>query len=83
MLFYERMSADRVADVSKDSVADLSADGSRADSADDDDGHKFKIDLSPDLAEVSVQIRCFFPVICRGGGRRTFLVTVLISPLCA
>jgi len=54
MLFYERISTDKGADVSQDSSADMPSDAGRADGVDDDDAHKYKIDLSPDLAEVSL-----------------------------
>jgi len=58
MLFYEKMkvgetSGEAPADVSPTDTADVSSTVCRLD-ADDDDRHKMKIELSPELAEVFV-----------------------------
>ena len=54
MLFYERMKvSEAAADLSSPDTADGSTAVCRLDS-DDDDRHKMKIELSPELAEVII-----------------------------
>jgi len=63
MLFYERMSIGETSgeapvDVTPIETADSSSTICRLD-ADDDDRHKMKIELSPELAEVAVSLSQF------------------------
>jgi len=67
MLFYERMkvgetSSEAPADVAPPDTADGSSTVCRLD-ADDDDRHKMKIELSPELAEVYPFCRSNFVVL--------------------